>query len=154
MKVAQNFFLAGIHFGLYFVWLVSSSSCIHIEKEPEKELSFVVDQETMWKIMVKVFKPYPLKNIDPTAGLIETELIKGAKVWKAPYQKDLYGYSYTIQAYLTYSQPVSTVSIYKKPYKQRGFISEKEEVPSDYLEETVLFYHILRELELQKKLDL
>ena len=108
----------------------------------------------MWKTMVKVFKPYPIKNIDPQIGYIETELIKGDQVWKAPYQADSYGYSYTIQAYLTYKKPVSNVNIHKKVYKQKGFISEKEEVPSDYLEEAILFYNILRELELRKKLDL
>jgi len=110
----------------------------------------------MWKVMVQVFKSYPLKNIDPQIGYIETEVIKGDQFWKAPYQKEekFYGYSSTLQAHLNYKKPISTVSIYKKVYKQRGFISEKEEVPSDYMEEALLFYHIIRELELRKKLDL
>ena len=140
---------------LLFLFLLCSVSCIHTEEESKNRLSFVVDRDTMWKVMVKVFKPYPLKNIDPETGYLETEVIKGDQVWKAPFQKaeNFYGYSYTIRAYLNYKKPVSTVNIYKKVYKQKGFISEKEEVSSDYLEETVLFYHIVRELEL-KKLDI
>ena len=139
-----------------FLFLFSVLSCAHTQEEPQNRLSFVVDRDTMWKVMVKVFKPYPLKEIDPQTGYLETKEIKGDQVWKAPFQKneDFYGYSYTIQANLNYKKPVATVSIYKKVYQQKGFISEKKQVPSDYLEEAVLFYHILRELELQKKLDL
>ena len=150
MKLAQKLFFRLIAFILLFFIF----SCIHTQEEFKNQLSFVVDEDTMWKIMVKVFKSYPLKNIDPQIGYIETELIKGDQVWKAPYQADSYGYSYTIQAYLNYNEPVSNVNIHKKVYKQKGFISEKKEVPSDYLEEAILFYHILRELELRKQLDL
>ena len=142
---------------LFFLFFFFFFSCNHtqIQNQPKERLSIVVDKDTMWKAIIKTFKDYPLKNIDPQIGYLETELIKGDLVWKAPHQKseDLYGYSYTIQVYLSYKNPISTVNIYKKNYKQKGFISQKEEVPSDYLEETALFYHILRELELKKKLD-
>jgi len=137
-----------------FPLIVFSSSCVHTSEAPQKELSIVVDRESMWKTMVKVFKPYPLKNIDPKKGNIETELIKGGQVWKAPFEKARYGYSYKIQAYLTYKEPISTVSIYKTLYKQTGFISEKQIIPSDHMEESLLFYQIFRELELKKKLKL
>lgn len=139
-----------------FLFVFCLLSCVHTSKEPKTRLSIMVDRDTMWKVMVQVFKPYPLKNIDPQIGYIETEVIKGDQFWKAPYQKEkkFYGYSSTLQAHLNYKKPISTVSIYKKVYKQRGFISEKEEVPSDYMEEALLFYHIIRELELRKKLDL
>ncbi|MBC6415418.1 MAG: hypothetical protein GDA46_03400 [Bdellovibrionales bacterium] len=119
-------------------------------------MSFVVNEDIAWKTMVKVFKAYPLKTIDPHLAYIETEEMKGDRFWKAPHEEDqnFYGYSYIIKAHLNYKEPISTVTISKKIYRQKGFISKKEELPSDYLEETALFYHILRELELKKKLNI
>ena len=134
---------------------LSFLSCVHTKEEVNNQLSVVVDQDVMWKTMVKVFKLYPLKTIDPHLAYIETEEIKGEQFWKAPYEKEsLYGYSYILKAYLHYKKPVSTVAIHKKIYRQKGFISKKEEIPSNYMEEASLFYHIMRELELRRALDL
>ena len=131
-------------------------SCVHTQETSKNQFSLVVDRDRIWKVMVKVFKSYPIKNIDSQSGYIETEWMDGELVWKAPFQKSekLYGYSYKIEAYLNYNEPISTVSFHKTAYKQKGFISQKERVPSDGLEETALQYHIVRELELGLKLNL
>ena len=147
----ENRFFVSLFYFLFLFFL----SCTHTKEEVNNQFSFVVDQGVMWKTMVKVFKSYPLKTIDPHLAYIETEEIKGAQFWKAPYEEEiLYGYSYILKAYLHYKKPVSTVKIHKKIYRQKGFISKKEEVPSNYMEETALFYHIMRELELSKKTNL
>ena len=132
-------------------------SCTHTE-ESTNSLSVVANKEQAWKVLVEIFKNYPLKTIDEQLGYIETEVIKSANIWKAPHQKkkDFSGYSYMIKVNLNYKKPISTISINKKIYKQKGFISHKQEIPSDNLEETALLYKINRELEVQallKKLN-
>ena len=127
-------------------------SCIHTEELPNS-LSFAKSREKVWTVLVEIFKTYPLKTIDEQLGYIETETIKSSdsKFWKAPYQKrkDFSGYSYFIKINLNYKKPISTVTVNKKIYKQKGFISQKQEIPSDHLEETALLYEIARELEIQ-----
>ena len=129
-------------------------SCTHTE-ELSNSLSVEANKEKVWKILVKTFKNYPLKTIDEQLGYIETEVIKSANFWKAPHQKqkDFFGYSYILRVNLNYDKPISTVIINKKVYKQKGFISQKQDVASDHLEETVLLYQIARELEVQSLLN-
>ena len=128
-------------------------SCMHTE-ELSNSLSVPVNKEKVWKVLVEIFKKYPLKTIDDQLGYIETEVMKSARFWKAPHQKkkDFTGYSYLLKVNLKYNRPISTVTITKKIYKQKGFISTKQEMPSDGLEETALIYQINRELEVQSQL--
>ena len=126
---------------------------MHTEKLPNS-LSVPINKEKVWKVLVEIFKSYPLKTIDEQLGYIETEIIKSANFWTAPHQKktDFTGYSYLLKVNLKYNRPISTVVITKHVYKQKGFISTKQEIPSDHLEETALIYQINRELEVQNLL--
>ena len=123
---------------------------MHTE-QVSNSLSLVESKEKVWTVLVEIFKKYPLKTIDEQLGYIETEIMKSADFWTAPHQKqkDFSGYSYFLKVNLKYNKPVSNVLITKKVYKQKGFISKKQEVPSDQLEETALIYQINRELEVQ-----
>ncbi|MCZ0932413.1 MAG: hypothetical protein OXJ52_04585 [Oligoflexia bacterium] len=134
----------------YFFLAFFLISCAHTE-ELSNSLSVATNKEKVWKTLVEIFKSYPLKTIDEPLGYIETEVIKSANFWKAPHQKkkDFSGYSYVLKASLNYNKPISTVTINKKVYKQKGFISQKQEAASDHLEETALLYQIARELEVQ-----
>ena len=129
-------------------------SCMHTE-ELNNSLSVPINKEKVWKTLVEIFKSYPLKTIDEPLGYIETEVMESADFWKAPHQKkkDFSGYSQILKVNLKYNRPISTVAITKKVYKQKGFISQKQEMPSDYLEETALLYQVSRELEVQSLLQ-
>ena len=139
----------------YFFLLASLTACLHTEETPNS-LLLPVTKEKAWKTLVEIFKDYPLKTINEDLGYIETEVIKGSHVWKPPHQKkkDFSGYSYILQVSLQYNSPISTITINKKVYKQKGFISQKQEIPSDRLEETALLYQINRELEIQALLKM
>ena len=130
-------------------------SCVHTE-ENSNSLSAPINKEKVWKVLVEIFKTYPLKTIDEQLGYIETEVIKSSnsQFWKAPHQKkkDFSGYSYILKVNLNYNRPISTVTVNKKVYKQKGFISQKQPAPSDHLEEISLIYQISRELEVQSLL--
>ena len=134
------------------IWLILIlSSCVHTSNS----ISLMAEQQEVWKTLIKVLKSYPLKSIDKKSGSIETKIIKGSNIWKAPHKshKDFYGYSYKIIAKLSYNPPLSIVTIEKKAYRQKGFLSEKKEVASSLLEEQALLYEIAREIELKQLLD-
>ena len=129
-------------------------SCVHTEHEVNSQL-FQAPREKVWEVLVAVLKSYPLKTIDEEKGYIETEILGVDHFWLAPHQKnqDFSGYSSIIIIKLDYKKPVARVFIDKKIYKQKGFISSKEEIPSDFLEERVLFYRVARELSLRSQLS-
>ena len=128
-------------------------SCTHTENTNSQ--SFQAPREKVWQALVAVFKSYPLKIIDDHKGYIETEVLKANRFWKAPHMvnQDFSGYSSVITVRLSYEKPIARVFIDKKVYKQKGFISSREEIPSDLLEETVLFYRVARELSIQSQLN-
>ncbi len=134
--------------------LILGTSCTHTE-EGLNSRSFPVHKDKVWEVLVAVLKSYPLKTIDEQSGYIETKRLRSQQFWKAPHQKDqdLTGYSSVITITLNYEEPISTVSIDKKVYKQEGFISREEEIPSDLLEESILLYRVERELSIRSRLS-
>ena len=130
-------------------------SCNSLNEDLAGSQSFIAPKEQVWKVLVAVFKSYPLKTIDEGRGYIETKELKGRQFWKAPHQKqeDWTGHSSVLVVRLSYNKPVARVYIDKKVYKQKGFISQKTEVPSDFLEERVLIYRIARELSLLSQIE-
>ena len=129
-------------------------SCNHTEELLVSQ-SFQVNREEVWGVLVAVLKSYPLKTIDEKKGYIETEVLNANRFWKPPHagNKDFSGYSSVITVRLNYKKPISRVFIDKRVYKQKGFISNKKEVTSDLLEETVLLYQISRELNIRSRLS-
>lgn len=129
-------------------------SCAHVEEE-QNTIFFEAPREKIWEVLVFVLKPYPLKTINEQKGYIETEVLKAGRFWKAPYErtKDLSGYTSSLMVKMDYKNSRARVSVYKKIYKQRGFISNKEEVFSDMIEEGILLYRIARELKIRSYLE-
>lgn len=129
-------------------------SCNHFEEQSNSQ-TFNAPREKVWEVLVAIFKSYPLKTIDEQKGYIETEVLKADQFWVPPHQKnlDFSGHSSFIIVKLDYKKPIARVFISKKVYKQKGFISSKEEVPSDLLEENVLLYRVARELSIRSRLN-
>ena len=139
---------------LYTLLALFLLSCTHVEEMSNKQI-FKAPREKVWEVLVEVLKSYPLKTIEEQRGFIETEVLKANQFWKAPHQKnqDFSGYSAQLIVKLDYKKPYARVFIYKKIYKQKGFISSKEEVLSDLLEENILLYRIARELQIRALLE-
>ena len=129
-------------------------SCMHVEEMSNKQI-FKAPRERVWEVLVAILKAYPLKTVDEQRGYIETEVLKADQFWKAPHQKnqDFSGYSSQLIVKMDYKKPYARVFIYKKIYKQKGFISSKEEILSDRLEESVLLYKIAKELRIKALLE-
>lgn len=141
---------------LYLLFSLLLLSCTHVEEEEmSNQQVFRYPRETVWEVLVAVLKSYPLKTVDEQKGYIETEVLKADQFWKAPYQRnqDFSGYSSQLIVKMDYRRPDARVFVYKKIYKQRGFISSKEEVLSDLVEENILLYRIARELKIKAFLE-
>ena len=140
-----------VFFSLFSILLIS---CVHTEETANSQ-TFRASKEKVWEVLVTVFKSYPLKTIDEQKGYMETEVLEADRFWLAPHQKrnNFSGYSSVLKVRLDYKRPIARVFIDKKIYKQKGFISSKEEVPSDFLEESILLYRVARELRIKTLLD-
>ena len=117
--------------------------------------SFEAPREKVWEALVVVFKPYPMKIIEGDRGYIETEPLKGSRLWKAPGQKSsaLSGHSAVITARISGAGPVIRVFIHKRLYRRKGFISQEEEILSDGLEEAILFRRLALELRVKSLME-
>lgn len=147
---SQSFFQKAV----FILWSIWAVSCAH-SPDVLNSRSFPAPKEKVWEVLVAVFKSYPLKTIDEDKGYIETGELKASHFWKPPHRsrENFTGYSSMIRVRLSYHRPISHVYIDKKVYKQKGFISSKQEVPSDLLEESILLYRIGRELSIRSRLD-
>lgn len=144
--LTKRFFYIIIFFGFLI-------SCTHSQKSNNIQY-FKASKGQVWEALIFILKAYPLKIINEDNGYIETEILTSNHFWKAPHEehKDFSGYSSILKIKLSYEQAYSVVFIDKKVYKQKGFISLKQEVLTNFLEEEILLYKLHRELKIRNYL--
>ncbi len=101
-------------------------------------------------------KKYPVKEDNLDAGIFETDNIRGDKMYRAPgsHERIESGIRYHIQIH-TIKGKVDGKSaiqlIVKKVVERtRDFFADTESLPSDGLEENIIFYRVQRELAIAK----
>lgn len=169
----DRFVLSGILFfnrdmkSLFFIVFVFLSSCALFEKQPEspdkiiqsasQQKVFLASYEDVWRAAHSVIQ-YPIQAENQDYGIIETEYIKGVDGWLAPeqskprYTGQRYKIVFTFARGKTKGQNSTRLTIEKKIELLRDFISEPQALPTDGLEERVIFYRIERELIVQNAL--
>ena len=118
---------------------------------------FYTSYDQVWKSVMLAMEAYSIEEEDREKGFLRTEVIKGLSAWKPPFaedkQKNL-SQSYVIYVHLvrgmTGFQPGVQVRVLKKVFVQKGFINEPERVPSDGLEEKMILYRIMREIDIDR----
>jgi uncharacterized protein YceK len=118
---------------------------------------FYYPYESVWRAAQLALKyPFAVNNMD--SGLLETESIRGLDGWLAPEvnRDPSAGLKYKIMLNLVKgnvnSKETVRVTLTKKIEIQRDFFSESSQVPTDGLEESVIFYRIERELIIEEAL--
>jgi len=115
--------------------------------------------DQVWRATQLALQNYPMKINNMDLGVIETEQIKGYKVWMPPYKSEQSsgGLAYSLNVRLikgkTQGRDVVKVSILKETQIQKDFFSEPVRMPSDGLEEKAVLYRIGRELLIEKALE-
>ena len=101
-------------------------------------------------------KKYPVKEDNLDSGIFETDYIRGDKMYRAPGSHDRLesGTRYRIQIHTikgkVEGKPATQLIIKKIIEKTRDFFAESEPLPSDGLEENIIFYRVQRELAIAK----
>ena len=128
------------------------TACTHLEDEITDTQVFTASRARVWEALIQAFNSYKLQISNEETGLIKTELIVGPAVWTPAHDKNknTSGINYHITAQLIYERPYATVTIRKNMKRKKGFLSSSQTIPSDFLEEQILFYRLERELYIKR----
>ncbi len=145
--------------------LLSLAGCALLEdrsKPPAvygpREQVFYANFDEVWRSVNVVLQPYPLRVSNMDQGTIETDSIRGDRVWEPPYQTrgSDSGASYSLVLRVikgkSATKPATKVVVLKEANVQTDFFSDPKQKPSDGLEERTLLYHIGREIQIERAL--
>ncbi len=146
--------------------LIALSSCVGMELKPDGKTPGVAVQRIFYgdpndiNLAVRAaMKKYPVKEDNLDLGSFETENIRGDKMFKTPAEDPMpvsSGLRYHISIHTIKGKVdgrIATRIVLKKIVeKSRDFLSEAEPLPSDGVEENVIFYRIQRELTIDRAL--
>jgi hypothetical protein len=142
------------------------SSCALFEERKGPPTSFgpheqvyYANYEEVWRASNLVLQPYPLRVSNMDQGLLETDSVRGFKVWTPPFEPDsgTSGQAYKLTLKILKGKfagkAATKVSILKEQSLQRDFFSDPKPTASDGLEEKSLLYRIGREIQLERTLN-
>lgn len=120
-----------------------------VQKKTQQKV-FLAPYDTVWRIAHTTLK-YALAQTNQDTGVIETEFIKGVDGFlppeaKAPSAGLRYKIFMTFAKGRTDGKESTRVTIEKKVEILKDFFTEPEVLPSDGLEEKLIFYRMEREL--------
>lgn len=137
------------------------SACSLFDKQPDppellikkssQQRVYFANYDLVWKAAHTVVR-YPIAAENQDTGVLETEYIKAADGWIPPNEKKNPSSGQRYKIIMTFAKgridgrESTRVTIEKRVEKQRDFFSEAEQLPSDGLEEKIIFYRIEREL--------
>jgi hypothetical protein len=123
-----------------------------------REQVFYANFEEVWRSVNLVLQPYPLRVSNMDQGMLETDEIRGYRVWGPPHKSDVAAsgetYRLTIRVIkgALANRAATKVTIVKDSQLRRDFFSDPKSMPSDGLEEKSLLYRIGREVQIERAL--
>lgn len=144
--------------------LLSSCALFEERKGPAsgfgpREQVYYASFEEVWRASNLVLQPYPLRVSNMDQGILETDSVRGFKVWTPPFKPDsgTAGQAYKLTLKILKgkfgAKNATKVSILKDSSIQRDFFSDPKPIPSDGLEEKTLLYRIGREIQLERMIS-
>lgn len=126
-------------------------------KEPEARV-FPESFEKVWRAIAQAIKKYPVNINLIDSGLIETEYVKGDKLFSDPnVTRTLSGLRYKIIIRAVKGQmdakSAVKVTVLKSAEIQPDFFSGYKPIASNGLEESAILYRITRNLEIDRLLQ-
>ena len=141
--------------GLVFLSLIVSLSCQTTDSNQTHDfLAQVIPYslDEVWVATQKVVKHYPLQKISVDEKVILTTNIISNSLWKHPNTEDeinYNGYKYFLKISFIKQEKNKTLIIIKKTIARKAsFLSEEQKVKTDFIEENVILYDILRSLKM------
>lgn len=124
---------------------------------PREQVYFAKFEE-IWRAVNLVLQPYPLRVSNMDQGMLETDTIRGDRVWSAPFKSDAAtnGETYRLTIRVIKgaldNRAATKVTIVKEASLQRDFFSDPRPLPSDGMEEKSILYRIGREIQIERAL--
>ncbi|MFN7903882.1 MAG: hypothetical protein ACK5P5_01740 [Pseudobdellovibrionaceae bacterium] len=149
----------------FFIFSLSNCALFDRPEDPKeqvlkkaiKQKIFYTSYENVWRALHQVIR-YPITAENQDTGIIETEFIKAVDGFQTPEMKKSpspglrYKLIFTVARGKQNNRDATRVTIDKKIEILRDFFSEPEIIPSDGLEEKVIFYRIDRELAISESI--
>lgn len=124
-----------------------------------REQVFYANFEEVWQAVNRVLQPYPLRISNMDQGLLETDELRGNRVWTPPYKSGTTSngenYRLTIRVVkgAVGKRAATKVTIVKDAQMRVDFFSEPKTLPSDGLEEKSILYRIGREIQIERAIN-
>jgi hypothetical protein len=122
-----------------------------------REQVYYANYEEVWRAVNFVLQPYPLRISNMDQGTLETDMIRGYRVWAPPYKSESSSSAETyrltirvIKGAPLQGKPATKVTIVKEMQIQQDFFSDPRSIPSDGLEEKAILYRISREIQIER----
>ena len=123
-----------------------------------REQVYYANFEEVWRSVNLVLQPYPLRVSNMDQGMLETDEIRGYRVWAPPYKKEsaASGETYRITIRVIKggmnNKAATKVTVVKDTQLRTDFFSDAKTMPSDGLEEKSILYRIGREVQIERAL--
>ncbi|HMN67968.1 MAG TPA: hypothetical protein PKC28_05460 [Bdellovibrionales bacterium] len=142
---------------------VTACALFEERKGPEsfygpREQVFYAGFEETWRAVNLVLQPYPLRVSNMDQGVLETDNIRGFRIWGPPHKGDVAtnGETYRLTVRVVRGalerRAATKVIIVKDAQLARDFFSDPKAMPSDGLEEKTVLYRIGREIQIERAL--
>jgi hypothetical protein len=151
-------------FSVLLFFLLSACALFEERKGPAtymgpREQVYYANYEEVWRAANLVLQPYPLRVSNMDQGILETDSVRGFKVWTPPFKPDsgTAGQAYKLTLKILkgkFSGKAATkVAILKDSSIQSDFFSDPKPTSSDGMEEKSLLYRIGREIQSERILN-
>lgn len=148
---------------IFISFMVSACALFEERRGPEtfvgpREQVFYATFEEVWRATNLVMQPYPLRVSNMDQGLLESDVIRGYKVFVPVYKSptavsaETYRILIRIVKGSLEGKAATKVVLSRDTQMQSDFFSDPKTVHSDGLEEKVILYRISREIQIERAL--
>ena len=148
---------------IVFVIVVLQTGCALFEERtgpqmmfgPREQVYFATFEET-WKAVNFALQAYPLRISNMDQGTLETDMIRGYRIFTPPYKSETAATSESYRIIIRVikgalnDKPATKVTLVKEAQLQSDFFSDPKSLPSDGLEEKTILYRISREIQIER----
>ncbi|MGE0529156.1 MAG: hypothetical protein AB7P49_19020 [Bdellovibrionales bacterium] len=123
-----------------------------------REQVFLANFEEVWRAVNLVVQPYPLRVSNMDQGVLETDMIRGYRIWSPPHGDDVAPSGETYRLVIRVIKGIrdersaTKVTVVKDTQLQVDFFSDPKSLPSDGLEERSILYRVGREIQIDRAL--
>jgi hypothetical protein len=124
-----------------------------------REQLYYASFDNVWRCAQLALQNYPMRINNMDVGIIETDVLRGYKIWTPPYSPGIAsgGLGYYLSLHLVKGtidgRETIKVSVVKNLELHTDFFADPKKLASDGLEEKTILYRIGRELQIEKALE-